>query len=82
MNNMEKPSMEIDVLSLLKKLWTKKFLIIFMALLFGTLALLSSIFLIKPSYTASTALLIVLCYIYNIVFHGRVFKEGVSYESY
>ncbi|PCH12504.1 Wzz/FepE/Etk N-terminal domain-containing protein [Streptococcus parauberis] len=54
MNNMEKPSMEIDVLSLLKKLWTKKFLIIFMALFFGTLALLSSIFLIKPSYTAST----------------------------
>lgn len=54
MNNMEKPSMEIDVLSLLKNLWTKKFLIIFMALFFGTLALLSSIFLIKPSYTAST----------------------------
>lgn len=54
MNNMEKPSMEIDVLSLLKKLWTKKFLIIFMALFFGTLALLSSILLIKPSYTAST----------------------------
>lgn len=54
MNNMEKPSMEIDVLSLLKKLWTKKFLIIFMALFFGTLALLYSIFLIKPSYTAST----------------------------
>ena len=39
MNNMENPSMEIDVLSLLKKLWTKKFLIIFMALFFGTLAL-------------------------------------------
>lgn len=32
----------------------KKFLIIFMALFFGTLALLSSIFLINPSYTAST----------------------------
>lgn len=59
MNNMEKPSMEIDILSLLKKLWTKKFLIIFMALFFGTLALLSSIFLIKPSYTASTRIYVI-----------------------
>lgn len=59
MNNMEKPSMEIDILSLLKKLWTKKFLIIFMALFFGALALLSSIFLIKPSYTASTRIYVI-----------------------
>lgn len=59
MNNMEKPSMEIDILSLLKKLWTKKFLIIFMALFFGTLTLLSSIFLIKPSYTASTRIYVI-----------------------
>ena len=52
MNNMEKPSMEIDVLSLLKKLWTKKFLIIFMALFFGTLALLYSIFLILSTFSS------------------------------
>ncbi|KHD44222.1 Wzz/FepE/Etk N-terminal domain-containing protein [Streptococcus hongkongensis] len=54
MTNMENASMEIDVLSLLKKLWVKKFLITFIALFFGTLALLSSVFLIKPSYTAAT----------------------------
>lgn len=59
MNTTETPSMEIDVLSLLKKLWMKKFLILFMALFFGTLALLGSIFLIKPSYSASTRLYVI-----------------------
>lgn len=59
MNTTETPSMEIDVLSLLKKLWMKKFLILFMALFFGTLALLGSIFLIKPSYSASTRIYVI-----------------------
>lgn len=59
MNTTETPSMEIDVLSLLKKLWMKKFLILFMALFFGTLALLSSVFLIKPSYSASTRIYVI-----------------------
>lgn len=59
MNTTETPSMEIDVLSLLKKLWMKKFLILFMALFFGTLALLGSIFLIKPSYSASTRVYVI-----------------------
>lgn len=59
MNTTETPSMEIDVLSLLKKLWMKKFLIVFMALFFGTLALLGSVFLIKPSYSASTRIYVI-----------------------
>ncbi|WP_203261136.1 Wzz/FepE/Etk N-terminal domain-containing protein [Streptococcus uberis] len=59
MNTTETPSMEIDVLSLLKKLWMKKFLILFMALFFGTLALLGSIFLIKPSFSASTRIYVI-----------------------
>jgi len=46
--------MEIDIFSLIKKLWSNKSLILFMALLVGTMALMASIFLIKPSYTAST----------------------------
>ncbi|MCK1236509.1 Wzz/FepE/Etk N-terminal domain-containing protein [Streptococcus uberis] len=59
MNTTETPSMEIDVLTLLKKLWMKKFLILFTALFFGTLALLGSIFLIKPSYSASTRIYVI-----------------------
>ncbi|MCK1188986.1 Wzz/FepE/Etk N-terminal domain-containing protein [Streptococcus uberis] len=59
MNTTETPSMEIDVLSLMKKLWMKKFLILFMALFFGTLALLGSVFLIKPSYSASTRIYVI-----------------------
>lgn len=59
MNTTETPSMETDVLSLLKKLWMKKFLILFMALFFGTLALLGSVFLIKPSYSASTRIYVI-----------------------
>lgn len=54
MNNTDRLSMEIDILSLIKKLWSNKFLILFMALLVGTMALMSSIFLIKPTYTSST----------------------------
>lgn len=59
MNTTETPSMEIDVLTLLKKLWMKKFLILFTALFFGTLALLGSVFLIKPSYSASTRIYVI-----------------------
>ncbi|CAM4272058.1 capsular biosynthesis protein CpsC [Streptococcus penaeicida] len=59
MNNTDRSSMEIDVLSLLKKLWNKKFLILFMALFFGTLALMASLFLIKPEYTSSTRLYVI-----------------------
>lgn len=59
MSNKNNSTVEIDVLFLLKKLWSKKFLIIFIALFFGTLSLLGSIFLIKPSYTSSTRIYVV-----------------------
>ena len=47
-------SVEIDVLYLLKKLWNRKFFILFSALAVGTIALLASTFLIEPKYTAKT----------------------------
>ena len=59
MNTKDNASIEIDVLQLLKKLWSKKFLIIFVALFFATLALLASIFLLKPTYTAKTRIYVV-----------------------
>ncbi|CQR24528.1 exopolysaccharide exporter accessory protein [Streptococcus varani] len=45
---------EIDVIHLLKKIWQKKVLIIFSALLFGVLSLLFSAFVLKPTFTSST----------------------------
>lgn len=59
MNTKDNASIEIDVLFLLKKLWSKKFLIIFTALFFGTLSLIASIFLIDPAYTATTRVYVV-----------------------
>lgn len=45
MNSNDNASIEIDVLYLLRKLWSRKFFIIFIALAVGTIALLGSIFL-------------------------------------
>ncbi|MGT2801212.1 Wzz/FepE/Etk N-terminal domain-containing protein [Streptococcus henryi] len=59
MNTKENTSNEIDVVYLLKKLWTKKFLIIFMSLFVGTLSLIATIFLIEPEYTATTRVYVV-----------------------
>lgn len=59
MNTKDNTSKEIDVLFLLKKLWTKKFLIVFTALFFGTLSLIASIFLVDPAYTATTRVYVV-----------------------
>ncbi|MGE9833141.1 Wzz/FepE/Etk N-terminal domain-containing protein [Streptococcus orisratti] len=59
MNTKDNASIEIDVLQLLKKLWSKKFLIIFVTLFLGTLSLLGSIFILKPSYTATTRIYVV-----------------------
>ncbi len=54
MNTSEQNSIEIDVLYLLRKLWQKKVLIVFSTVLFGLIALLVSIFILKPTYTSST----------------------------
>lgn len=59
MNSNDNASIEIDVLYLLRKLWSRKFFIIFIALAVGTIALLGSVFLIKPKYTSTTRIYVV-----------------------
>lgn len=59
MNSNDNASIEIDVLYLLRKLWSRKFFIIFIALVVGTIALLASVFLIKPKYTSTTRIYVV-----------------------
>lgn len=59
MNSNDNASIEIDVLYLLRKIWSRKFFIIFIALVVGTIALLGSVFLIKPKYTSTTRIYVV-----------------------
>ena len=59
MNSNDNASIEIDVLYLLRNLWSRKFFIIFIALVVGTVALLGSVFLIKPKYTSTTRIYVV-----------------------
>lgn len=59
MNTNDNASIEIDVLYLLRKLWSKKFFIIFVGLLVGTITLLGSVFFIKPKYTSTTRIYVV-----------------------
>lgn len=59
MNSNDNASIEIDVLYLLRKLWSRKFFIIFIALVVGTIALLGSVFLIEPKYTSTTRIYVV-----------------------
>ena len=57
--NQENQMIEIDVLSLLKTLWKRKFLIILTALLTGILALGYSVFIAKPAYKSTTRIYVV-----------------------
>ena len=50
----EKQMVEIDVLSLIKTVWKRKFLIILTALVVAVLALGYSLFIAKPSYQSTT----------------------------
>lgn len=59
MNSNDNASIEIDVLYLLRKLWSRKFFIIFIALAVGIVALLGSILFIKPKYTSTTRIYVV-----------------------
>lgn len=59
MNTNDNASIEIDILYLLRKLWRKKFFIVFVGLLVGTIALLGSVFFIKPKYTSMTRIYVV-----------------------
>ncbi|MFC3927413.1 Wzz/FepE/Etk N-terminal domain-containing protein [Streptococcus caprae] len=59
MNTTRNAQVEIDVLMLLRKLWSKKFLITLIALIFGTLSLVASLFLLSPAYSSTTRLYVV-----------------------
>ena len=59
MNNNGNTGFEINIFYLIKKLWNKKFLIIFVTLFCAALAFLGTLFLIKPTYTATTRFYIV-----------------------
>ena len=59
MNTNTNETVEIDILYLLKKLWSKKFLILFAGLFVATVSLLGTIFLITPQYTSTTRIYVV-----------------------
>ncbi|MEE1425553.1 MAG: capsular polysaccharide biosynthesis protein, partial [Streptococcus salivarius] len=52
-------SVEIDVLALLHKLWTKKLLILFTAFYFAAFSFLGTYFFIQPTYTSTTRIYVV-----------------------
>ncbi|HFI0748491.1 TPA: YveK family protein [Streptococcus suis] len=59
MNNQEANMIEIDVLSLLRTIWRKKFLILLTAILTTGLAFAYSAFLVTPQYDSTTRLYVV-----------------------
>ncbi|MGQ7462315.1 YveK family protein [Streptococcus suis] len=59
MNNQEVNTIEIDVLSLLKTLWRKKFLIIITALMGAGIAFVYSSFLVIPQFDSTTRIYVV-----------------------
>ncbi|MGO2765966.1 MAG: capsular polysaccharide biosynthesis protein [Streptococcus thermophilus] len=59
MNQDNTKSVEIDVLTLLHKLWTKKLLILFTAFCFAAFSFLGTYFFIQPTYTSSTRIYVV-----------------------
>lgn len=59
MNQDNTKSVEIDVLALLHKLWTKKLLILFTAFYFAAFSFLGTYFFIQPTYTSTTRIYVV-----------------------
>ncbi|HEM3612913.1 TPA: capsular biosynthesis protein CpsC, partial [Streptococcus suis] len=59
MNNQESNTIEIDVLSLLKTIWRKKFFILVTAVLGAGLAFVYSSFLVTPQYDSTTRIYVV-----------------------
>lgn len=59
MNTQTSQTAEIDVLYLLKKLWSNKFLITLIAVVGALVGLLISLFLITPEYTSVTRIYVV-----------------------
>ena len=59
MKNQDNQTVEIDVLSLVKTLWRRKFLIVVTAFVMAIVALGYSTFIIKPNYTSATRIYVV-----------------------
>ena len=59
MNQDNTKSVEIDVLALLHKLWTKKLLILFTAFYFAAFSFIGTYFFIQPTYTSTTRIYVV-----------------------
>ena len=59
MNQDNTKSVEIDVLAVLHKLWTKKLLILFTAFYFAAFSFLGTYFFIQPTYTSTTRIYVV-----------------------
>lgn len=59
MNQDNTKSVEIDVLALLHKLWTKKLLILFTAFYFAAFSFLGTYFFIQPTYTSTTRIYVI-----------------------
>lgn len=57
--NQRKDTIEIDVLSLLKMLWRRKFLILLVSLLTAIVALGYSMFVVTPEYSSTTRIYVV-----------------------
>lgn len=59
MKNQDSQTVEIDVLSLVKSLWRRKFLIVVTAFVMAIITLGYSTFIIKPNYTSTTRIYVV-----------------------
>ncbi|WP_416471848.1 capsular polysaccharide biosynthesis protein [Streptococcus thermophilus] len=59
MNQYNTKSVEIDVLALLQKLWTKKVFILFTAFYVAAFSFLVTYFFIQPTYTSTTRIYVV-----------------------
>ena len=59
MKNQDNQTVEIDVLSLVKTMWRRKFLIVVTAFAMAIVALGYSAFIIKPNYTSTTRIYVV-----------------------
>ena len=65
MNQDNTKSVEIDVLALLQKLWTKKVFILFTAFYVAAFSFLGTYFFIQPTYTSTTRIYVVNQATYN-----------------
>lgn len=59
MEKKDNGQIEIDILFLIRKIWSRKFLILLVASLIATIMLVVNIFLIKPTYTSTTRIYVV-----------------------